>query len=148
MGAPSAERIGPVVKAEGPIRLDEATLRIREAAGVAHSSARTRKQTRLGARGAVQRGLCGAREARRLFGFKQAGRKIVERFRHVLDGKGVREGSLPQVRSTADRPSPVPHRNLGASSRPRRFAHPTAGDLRRINPLRSPNAPNALCSPS
>ena len=56
MGALLAERIGRMVKAERPIRLDEATLLIREAAGVPHSSARTRKQMRLGARGAVQRG--------------------------------------------------------------------------------------------
>ena len=42
------------------------------------------------------------REAVRLFGYKQAGRKIVERFRQVLDqlvadAVVVREGSLLQV---------------------------------------------------
>ncbi|MDE0073400.1 MAG: DUF3320 domain-containing protein [Gammaproteobacteria bacterium] len=47
------------------------------------------------------------REATRLFGFKHAGRKIVERFRAVLDGlvedgSLVREGSLLQVPGGAD----------------------------------------------
>ena len=42
------------------------------------------------------------REAVRLFGFKQAGRKIVERFTQVLDelvadGEIVRDGTLLQV---------------------------------------------------
>ena len=41
-------------------------------------------------------------EARRQFGFKQGGRKIVGRFRQVLDdlvaqGTVLREGSLPRV---------------------------------------------------
>ena len=172
MGAPPAERIGRAVEAEGPIRRDEAALRVREAAGVARSGSRTRKQMRRGAQGAVQRGLCGAtptafagdpvrkpprldtgtatlprslrnpwriaseemgaapahfprathgiepreaaHEARRLFGFRQAGRKIVERFRHVPDETGVREGFPLRVRSAADRPSPLRHRSLGA----------------------------------
>ena len=66
VGAPLAERIGRVVKAERPIRLDEATLRVREAAGVAHSSARTRKQMRLGA------GDCAARPRKAdAHGFRQ-----------------------------------------------------------------------------
>ena len=171
VGAPLAERIGRVVKAERPIRLDEATLRVREAAGVAHSSARTRKQMRLGGgrlcseasesrrprlspairsgsrqgstpgrrpcrvrsaiRGRIASEELGAapahflragygieprdaaHEARRQFGLKQAGRKIVERFRRVLDQNGVREGFLPQVRSAADRLSPLRHRRPG-----------------------------------
>lgn len=136
MGAPLAEWIGRVVEVEGPMRLDEATLRVHEAAGVARSSSRIRKQMKVGWRGS-----CGAtpasparflkasfgiepreavHEARRLFGFMQAGRKIVARFRHVLQ----------KVRSAADRLSLLRHRNPGASSRPRRFGCPTVGDLR------------------
>ena len=159
-----ANWITQVVKVESPVRLDEVTQRIREAAGVGRSGSRIRAQMRLGASVGVNQGLYhidagdflwrpdheavevrrrdgdtphslrnawriapeeigtalvhavrvsygiertdAVQEAVRLFGFKRAGPKIVERFRQVLDQLVadralVQEGSLLQVPGAA-----------------------------------------------
>ena len=52
-----ADWIAQVVEVEGPVHLDEVTVRIRTAVGVGRAGSRIRKQMRLGARAGASRGL-------------------------------------------------------------------------------------------